>query len=444
MGTKRYYLDSEGLQSLVSQIKTYYLANSNIVLEYPRVGIASRALKADALVTPRTISLTGGTTGTSTAWDGSGDLSISTTLSSPTDSLLGGISKAQSDKLDSLAVIKSVTTDENGLTLTDGALGINLSNYATKNDITAVFKFKGTVAEVSNLPTTDNTIGDVYHVVSGHTEYVWAQGSTTDSEATHRVDHWEELGNTTDVGSLKTEIQNWVTGDYQTSLLSSTGSRYQTFSDAVKAIKVNNASSADKVANSLSIKKPGASEFTTYDGSAAVEIDLSKIATSDAVDKKADKLTSAAADHILAASAVGGLSDTGVSKAVLSNGSVVDGNTSFVTGGVVKAAIDAMQHQDTTYAFTNGSDGSFTVTPTVNKNGTATKGTAITVSTGADANKIEKIKVQNAGANGAEASVSELTITNKTVTVDLSSYVLESNLEAIDNRTIEGLFSLTG
>lgn len=441
MGTNRYYLDSEGLKNLVSQIKAYYLANTEAVASSPRVSIASRALKADVLATARTISLTGGTTGTSSAWDGSGNLSISTTLSSPTDSLLGGISKAQADKLDSLALIKSVATSENGLTLADGVLGINLSNYATKNDIASVFKFKGTVAEVSNLPTSNNTIGDVYHVVSGHTEYVWAQGSTTDSEAAHKVDHWEELGNTTDVGALKEEIQNWVAGDYQTSLLSSTGSRYQTFSDAVKAIKVDSASSADKVANSLSIKKPGASEFTTYDGSAAVEIDLSKIATSEAVDKKADKLTAASAGHILAASADGGLSDTGISKTVLSNGAVADNNTSFVTGGVVKAAIDAMQHQDTTYTFTNGSNGSFTVTPSTNKNGTSTPGAAITVSTGADANKIETIKVNNAGLDGAEASVTELTITSKAVTIDLSSYVLEGNLEAISDETIEGLFA---
>lgn len=47
-----------------------------------------------------------------------------------------------------------------------------LSNYALKTDITAVFKFKGSVETVSALPESGD-VGDVYYVHEESTEYVW-------------------------------------------------------------------------------------------------------------------------------------------------------------------------------------------------------------------------------------------------------------------------------
>lgn len=38
------------------------------------------------------------------------------------------------------------------------------SNYALKSDLTAVYKYKGSVAAASNLPTTGQTKGDVYNI----------------------------------------------------------------------------------------------------------------------------------------------------------------------------------------------------------------------------------------------------------------------------------------
>ena len=55
-------------------------------------------------------------------------------------------------------------------------------------DTEGIFVFKGTVAAVANLPTTNNKVGDVYHVTANHSEYVWAKvdGATAGS--------WEEFG----------------------------------------------------------------------------------------------------------------------------------------------------------------------------------------------------------------------------------------------------------
>lgn len=54
------------------------------------------------------------------------------------------------------------------------------SDYALKTDITALYKHKGSVAAVANLPTTGNTTGDVYNVTATGMNYVW-DGSAWDA-----------------------------------------------------------------------------------------------------------------------------------------------------------------------------------------------------------------------------------------------------------------------
>lgn len=64
---------------------------------------------------------------------------------------------------------------------------------AKKSDISAVFKFKGTVATEADLPTTKNTVGDVYFVTADNSEYVWA--GAKGSEA------WQKLGPVIDLSA---------------------------------------------------------------------------------------------------------------------------------------------------------------------------------------------------------------------------------------------------
>lgn len=56
------------------------------------------------------------------------------------------------------------------------------STYALKTDITGMYKFKGSVATVSALPDTGQTVGDVYNVEASGMNYAW------DGEA------WDALG----------------------------------------------------------------------------------------------------------------------------------------------------------------------------------------------------------------------------------------------------------
>lgn len=54
------------------------------------------------------------------------------------------------------------------------------SNYALKTDITNMYKYKGSVATVSALPSSGNTTGDVYNVEASGMNYAW-NGSAWDA-----------------------------------------------------------------------------------------------------------------------------------------------------------------------------------------------------------------------------------------------------------------------
>lgn len=47
------------------------------------------------------------------------------------------------------------------------------SDYALKSDISAMYKYKGSVATVSALPSSGQTTGDVYNVESTGMNYAW-------------------------------------------------------------------------------------------------------------------------------------------------------------------------------------------------------------------------------------------------------------------------------
>ena len=77
------------------------------------------------------------------------------------------------------------TVKVNGTALTPTAKAVNVvvptkvsdltdaSNYALKSDLTNVYKYKGSVAAVANLPASGNTAGDVHNVEATDMNYAW-------------------------------------------------------------------------------------------------------------------------------------------------------------------------------------------------------------------------------------------------------------------------------
>lgn len=80
------------------------------------------------------------------------------------------------------------------------------SDLAKKSDITAVFKFKGSVADVASLPTSAE-VGDVYAVEADNSEYVCTVASTT-------APTWEKLGPVIDLSAyaLSADVIQRVSG----------------------------------------------------------------------------------------------------------------------------------------------------------------------------------------------------------------------------------------
>lgn len=113
------------------------------------------------------------------------------TLPTASASVLGGVKVGTNLSINSSGVLSAtdtkynvVTSSANGLMSSSDKSKLDgfgaASTYALKTDITGMYKFKGSVATVSALPTTGNTTGDVYNVEAGGMNYAW-DGSKWDA-----------------------------------------------------------------------------------------------------------------------------------------------------------------------------------------------------------------------------------------------------------------------
>ena len=106
--------------------------------------------------------------------DGSQDGgTIAVPLASAAQGAIESLSNALAGKVDTedgkgLSTNDYTTAEKNKLAAFGAA-----STYALKTDITNMYKYKGSVATVSALPSSDNTTGDVYNVEATGMNYAW-------------------------------------------------------------------------------------------------------------------------------------------------------------------------------------------------------------------------------------------------------------------------------
>lgn len=89
------------------------------------------------------------------------------------------------------------------------AIATALTGYATESYVQTavqnlgnVFTIKGSVSTVANLPSSNNTIGDVYYVAEKQAGYIWIE--------IDNVAQWEELGETIDLSNyVQTSDLTW-------------------------------------------------------------------------------------------------------------------------------------------------------------------------------------------------------------------------------------------
>lgn len=100
-------------------------------------------------------------------------------------------------------VIEIVKVNNTALPVTSKAVNIDLSGYATKADVTSVYKVKGSKASYSALPATGNVTGDVWNLDDTGANYVWTGTA------------WDKLSETVDLSGymLKTDVTAATTAD---------------------------------------------------------------------------------------------------------------------------------------------------------------------------------------------------------------------------------------
>lgn len=76
------------------------------------------------------------------------------------EKLNGIFAKKEDVKIETVKVNNSPLTPDGSK-----AVNIDLTNYALKNDITTVYKYKGSVETYSALPTSDQAVGDTYNII---------------------------------------------------------------------------------------------------------------------------------------------------------------------------------------------------------------------------------------------------------------------------------------
>ena len=75
------------------------------------------------------------------------------------------------------------------------------SDYAKKTDISGLYKYKGSKATFSALPTSGNVAGDVWNVEDTGMNYAWTGTA------------WDALGSTFEINSITNGEIDTITAD---------------------------------------------------------------------------------------------------------------------------------------------------------------------------------------------------------------------------------------
>lgn len=101
-------------------------------------------------------------------------------------------------------VIESIQINGVAISPTNKTVNLDLTAYATKNDISSVYKYKGSVNNYAALPTSGQEVGDTYNVVAADS----AHGIKAGDNVSWNGSDWDVLAGTVDLSGylLKTEL----------------------------------------------------------------------------------------------------------------------------------------------------------------------------------------------------------------------------------------------
>lgn len=106
-------------------------------------------------------------------------------------------------------IIEAVKVDGTALSVADKAVNIDLTGYAKKTDLSSVYKVKGTIEAVANLPASAE-VGDVYNISTAFTNNGKNYPAGTNvvyvaTEGDQQGGKWDALGGVTDLSTYSTK-----------------------------------------------------------------------------------------------------------------------------------------------------------------------------------------------------------------------------------------------
>lgn len=107
------------------------------------------------------------------------------------DSIINIVDDGSSVTPGTLIMVSGEMTEEQATQFRENIGAVSIDEIGT------VFRLKGGVATVAELPTTGNTVGDVYYVTAVSAGYIWMTSETQPNG------YWEELGETIDLSAYE-------------------------------------------------------------------------------------------------------------------------------------------------------------------------------------------------------------------------------------------------
>lgn len=368
--TTKSYIDINGLNEFLSQLKTALAANTTANEEKFKVNWAFNAARAlgdedgtniktyylkaaDAANTyvPQTFAIGDNDSSVTPKVRGVDYLDFTLPISvADLNALLG----TQANTIENIGVTEasgsSTTTSWATPATVDGhakAVVIDLSNYAKLDDITSVFTFKGIVATVAALPSSGMVEGDVYHVTEDDGEYVYIRATGTEGQEGYEAAHWElishnlsnyytknEVYTKAEVNSIQTTLQSNINAIYTPGTPASGTEGQEDYVPAVAA----SGYLAQEITRATAAETSLQNAINTLNGADSVTGSIAQKVKS-AIEGLDVSEVGGSTKYISAISEVDGKISATASDLGTSSNDITNGGTKPVTGGAVYSYI---------------------------------------------------------------------------------------------------------
>jgi hypothetical protein len=204
---KQFYLTAaitsgEGENIKVEQTVGLYVVTGDNTYQKLAVSPASGDLASDVADLSGKVSSLQTTVGDSTKGLVKNVAALQNTVGDSTKGLVKDLADLNS------AAVKSVvvkTTDGDTTVSSSGIATIDLSNYATKTEISSVYKAKGTKATIADLPLVDNVVGDVWNIAAAFE--MDGKKYPAGTNVVYTGTEWDPLGGELDLSNYFTQEQ---------------------------------------------------------------------------------------------------------------------------------------------------------------------------------------------------------------------------------------------